>query len=150
SRHQRRRAGPAHRWSALPAASWGRLAADSAEPGAQLRGGASPDRPGGIPAGLKCAAVVDGTLMDNGRLLQDAWRLTWRYRFLWVLGLFAGSSCNFSFNFPSGNLPREGPRGGTVDPELRRVLDAVGAWGAAHLGLLVTLAVLGALLGIIL
>ena len=45
--------------------------------------------------------------MDYGRLLGDALELTRRYRFLWLLGLFAGSStCSPSFNFntslPSG------------------------------------------------
>jgi hypothetical protein len=34
--------------------------------------------------------------MDYGALIQDAWRLTWRYRFLWVLGLFAGGTIGFS------------------------------------------------------
>ena len=40
--------------------------------------------------------------MDNGRLLHDAWRLTWRHRFLWVLGLFAGGGSHFTINVPSG------------------------------------------------
>jgi hypothetical protein len=30
--------------------------------------------------------------MDYGRVIQDAWNLTWRYRFLWVLGFFAGGA----------------------------------------------------------
>ena len=34
--------------------------------------------------------------MDYGALVSRAWNLTWRHRFLWILGLFAGggvSSC---------------------------------------------------------
>lgn len=48
--------------------------------------------------------------MDYVRLISDAWSMMWRHRFLWILGLFAGSgagSCsgpnfNFSFQAPSG------------------------------------------------
>jgi hypothetical protein len=29
------------------------------------------------------------TTMDCSKLIRDAWAATWRYRFLWVLGLFA-------------------------------------------------------------
>jgi hypothetical protein len=28
--------------------------------------------------------------VDYGRLIQQAWSLTWRYRFLWLLGILAG------------------------------------------------------------
>ena len=35
--------------------------------------------------------------MDYGRLIQEAWALTWRYRFLWVLGCFAGGAVGASF-----------------------------------------------------
>lgn len=30
--------------------------------------------------------------MDYGGLIRDAWAATWRYRYLWVLGLFAGGA----------------------------------------------------------
>ena len=30
--------------------------------------------------------------MEYGKLIRDAWNITWRYRFLWVLGLLAGGS----------------------------------------------------------
>ncbi len=30
--------------------------------------------------------------MDYGQLISTAWRMTWRYRGLWVVGLFAGSA----------------------------------------------------------
>jgi hypothetical protein len=28
--------------------------------------------------------------MEYGALIRDAWRLTWRHRFLWLIGLVAG------------------------------------------------------------
>ena len=30
--------------------------------------------------------------MDYAAVIRDAWRLTWRNRFLWILGLFAGGA----------------------------------------------------------
>jgi hypothetical protein len=88
--------------------------------------------------------------MDNGRLLHDAWRLTWRHRFLWLLGLFAGGGGQVSLNVPSGGFPNGWPSGSRVDPELRRGLDEVGAWIVAHVGLLLAAAAVVVLLGIVL
>ncbi|MDO8673561.1 MAG: hypothetical protein Q7O66_19305 [Dehalococcoidia bacterium] len=57
-------------------------------------------------------------IMDYGRLLRDAWTITWRHRFLWVLGLFAGSSAGTcsspvaNFSFPSQWGSRSGDYGG--------------------------------------
>ena len=38
--------------------------------------------------------------MNYGALISEAFWLTWRHRFLWFFGLFAGGGT--SFNFPSG------------------------------------------------
>jgi hypothetical protein len=35
-------------------------------------------------------------------IFKKAWQITWHHKYLWWLGLFAGSSAGFSFNFPSG------------------------------------------------
>ena len=35
--------------------------------------------------------------MDYGDLLSSAWRVTWRHKYLWLLGLFAGGGTSFSF-----------------------------------------------------
>ncbi len=86
--------------------------------------------------------------MDNGRLLHDAWRLTWRHRFLWVLGLFAGGGTGLNFSFPGGGAPHSAG-GGPLPPEASRVLDEVNAWVVAHLGLLLALAAVLALVGIV-
>jgi hypothetical protein len=87
--------------------------------------------------------------MDYGRLLQDAWRLTWRHRFLWVLGLIAGGqSCNF--NFGSGGSPGGYPSGSRdptgIPPEMQRVMADLLAWATANVGLLIALGILLALL----
>ncbi|MHB0979738.1 MAG: DUF7544 domain-containing protein [Thermoleophilia bacterium] len=42
--------------------------------------------------------------MDYSELLRSAWRITWRHKYLWVLGLFAaeGGGCGFSGGSPGG------------------------------------------------
>lgn len=35
--------------------------------------------------------------MEYGDLIRDAWRMTWRPRFLWIFGLFGGGTTGFSF-----------------------------------------------------
>ncbi len=43
--------------------------------------------------------------MDYGRLISDAWRLTWRHKYLWILGLFAAETggCGGSFGGSPGS-----------------------------------------------
>lgn len=42
--------------------------------------------------------------MDYSELLRAAWRITWRHKYLWILGLFAaeGGGCGFSGGSPGG------------------------------------------------
>src|SRR5438093_685199 len=92
-----------------------------------------------------CGRSDNEAAMDYGRLLGDALELTRRYRFLWVLGLFAGTStCSPSFNFntslPSGTgFPRGEPGGPDFGfgLEAQRFMEQAGAWILAHLGLLI-------------
>src|SRR5205823_15023746 len=71
--------------------------------------------PGGGAQGILAAEGKEAA-MEYGRLLTDAFEITWRHRFLWVLGLFAGSStCSGSFNsqWPTGtDFSRGAPGGG--------------------------------------
>lgn len=41
--------------------------------------------------------------MDYGRLIRRSWQLTWRHRFLWVLGLFATTTVGSCTPFSVGN-----------------------------------------------
>jgi hypothetical protein len=85
--------------------------------------------------------------MEYGRLIVDAWRLTWRHRFLWILGLFAGGSSGFS----GGGGPRWGmdqPRFDLLEPGPWRVLDVAATWLLANLGLIVLIAMLAAFVGV--
>jgi len=87
--------------------------------------------------------------MDYGRVIGDAWTMTWRYRFLWILGLFAptgfgGCSANFNLpsNFTSPATPRATPTpsgpptSGFGTPGMEQIQTAVGTWVGTHLGLI--------------
>lgn len=50
--------------------------------------------------------------MDYGDIIKRAWRVTWRYKALWILGLFAGASSGGS-NGGGGNAYRSGGSSGT-------------------------------------
>ena len=99
--------------------------------------------------------------MDYGRLIGDAWTMTWRYRFLWILALFAPTGvggCGFNFNPGNFNTPspnRSGP--GTANPspfgaggpnaaQFERIGPAIAAWLTAHLGLILALAAVALIL----
>jgi hypothetical protein len=40
--------------------------------------------------------------MNYGELIKDAFRITWRNKFLWFFGFFAAGGSSGGFNFPSG------------------------------------------------
>lgn len=91
--------------------------------------------------------------MDYGRIIQEAWRLTWAHRFLWVFGLFAGASggsCGFNY----GQTFNTGGGGSNAnpfdDPRLAGALAAVGAWVATHVGLIVAATLVLMLVGLVL
>jgi len=93
--------------------------------------------------------------MDYGRLIREAWQITWRHPSLWNLGLFAGGTFGASVGGGTGDAdpnftgwrgsPPEAhapvPRGDFTVPDL-------GAWAADHLGLIVAGVALLLLLGL--
>lgn len=81
--------------------------------------------------------------MDYGRLIQRAWRLTWQYRFLWVLGLFVpgfgGSGGNVNVG-NLGNLFDGGASGsGAGASDAARAAGEVGRWLERNVGLVIAL-----------
>jgi len=83
--------------------------------------------------------------MDYGRLVSDAWRVTWRHRFLWWFALFGGAQGGgCSFNYGQRFSPRTG--GGAPQlpggPEMQRVAGVVAAWVTSHLALVVAVGLL--------
>src|SRR6266516_640188 len=92
--------------------------------------------------------------MEYGNLVRRAWRLTWRNRFLWVLGLFApstvvscsgsgGSGRSFDFDTRSG-APSQLP------PELSRLFEQVVVWVGQHLALIILGVAVALALGLLL
>ena len=87
--------------------------------------------------------------MDYGSLIRRSWRLAWRHRFLWVLGLFAtGSSGSCSSSVPSGGGGSPGdwaPGPDGIPPDLDRAVVGLGTWIEQNLWV-IGLAVLGLVL----
>lgn len=77
--------------------------------------------------------------MDYGDLINSSFRLTWRYKYLWALGLLAGFGGNGgSYNVGSGFLGAQdgnGPSGADVE----RVI----VWLQTHMALIFALILLG-------
>lgn len=97
--------------------------------------------------------------MDYGGLIRQAWETTWRYRFLWVLGLFAGGSASGlsigsntgwrgnpgNFGIPSGRSSGDSSTNLPPDfaPTVARFFGP-GGWVQSNIGLIV-----GAAIGIV-
>ena len=74
--------------------------------------------------------------MNYGEIISEAFRLTWRNRFLWFFGFFVGGSGAF-FNIPNGVSNLRGP-GGTSGASGAQI----GRFISDNTGLIVALAVL--------
>lgn len=88
--------------------------------------------------------------MGFGDIVKRAWEITWRYKVLWVLGMFAGvSGCTSSFggrsSYNSGSSG-SASRGGAGSDEVVRQLER---FGHQLSGMIVTLAIIGAALALI-
>jgi hypothetical protein len=88
--------------------------------------------------------------MDYGTLVSRAWRLTWRHRFMWVLGLVAASTTGSCSGSPGGGVQwqTDAQEVERTLPELGRALGEVGRWIADNLALVVSIAIFAALLGL--
>jgi hypothetical protein len=96
--------------------------------------------------------------MSYGEIIKTAWRITWRYRWLWVLGLFAGvtggsagGGSSRSGSFPSGTsgsgssgIPSLGGLGSLSGSMLTNLLIIA----LAVLAVLIVLGVVWAILGV--
>lgn len=74
--------------------------------------------------------------MDHIGVLKRAWSVTWRYRILWLFGLFAGGTGGGGggYNFSSGDLPRD------VEWIGSRELARVGYWLQDNIALIIAVA----------
>jgi len=85
--------------------------------------------------------------VNYGELLSEAFRLTWRNRFLWFFGFFvAGASSNFPTNF--GNQLAEGPSGPAAGP-LRWISENLALFITAVISVVVVLTIVFLVLWVI-
>ena len=91
--------------------------------------------------------------MDYGSLIRQAWRFTWRFKFLWVLGLFAPSTV--------GSCSPYSPGGGStvqwrsdrrelenLPPEVGQGLFEAATWVNQNADLILLVALLAFLIGL--
>jgi hypothetical protein len=83
--------------------------------------------------------------MEYGKLIHDAWVITWRHPFLWILGILAGGAVGL----PGFNSGVGGGRGAAesqsassqpLNPAVAAAFEQASAWAAANIALLVGLA----------
>jgi hypothetical protein len=93
--------------------------------------------------------------MDYSRIIQEAWRLTWAHRFLWLFGLFAGASggtCGGS-GFNSGSFNSGGGADRMFDDidgrQVERVFSQIGAWVANNIGVILLATAVLMLIGLV-
>lgn len=95
--------------------------------------------------------------MEYGQIIKKAWAITWRYRFLWVLGLFAGisgpgggggGSFNGGQSFGSGSSGSSGGSGSSPfsGSDLRQLESTLLHWMPAIVGGVLLLFMLGLLM----
>src|SRR5918992_1098849 len=86
--------------------------------------------------------------MNYGELLSEAFRLTWRNRFLWFFGFFVGGGASFNVpsNFGGGRI--DGTAGGFPGP-LRWISENLALFIAVVIALVVVLALVFIVLAMI-
>ncbi|MHB9052968.1 MAG: DUF7544 domain-containing protein [Thermoleophilia bacterium] len=85
--------------------------------------------------------------IDFGKLMGDAWRLTWRHKFLWFFGLFAGGGTALggwsgNFNYGGGTIDGSGSTASAASHELTDWVNAHWTLLLVLIGALVALAIL--------
>ncbi len=78
--------------------------------------------------------------MEYGRIIREAWATTWRYRYLWVLGLFAGGAVAAPYGTGGGGPVEWRTSGEEVEqvaPWLSRAAGDASRWLVANVPLVV-------------
>jgi hypothetical protein len=87
-------------------------------------------------------------MMDYGSLISQAWTITWRYRFLWLLGIVAGGAVGMpTLTWQTGSNSHETQQ---LSPGFPAAAAGVEAWALANIVLLLGVAAAGVLLALIL
>lgn len=88
--------------------------------------------------------------MDFNDVLRSAWAITWRHRFLWVLGFFAGTPASSCGNVGNGFRGwSTGDRDRNGDGGMRGLLDDAGTWVQNHATLVITVIAVVVVIGLV-
>lgn len=89
--------------------------------------------------------------MDYGSLIGQAWSITWRYRFLWLLGILAGGAVGMpSLNGGNTGWQTNSSDMQQVSPEMAAAASGIEGWALANMGVLIGIAAVGVLLALVL
>jgi hypothetical protein len=86
--------------------------------------------------------------VDHIGILKRAWNITWRYKALWILGLFAGGAGGNSGG--SRGFNNLGSNSGSGTSRLQPQADELTRWAESHLALLILIGVALILIGLLL
>jgi hypothetical protein len=89
--------------------------------------------------------------VDFGAIIREAWTRTWRYRYLWVLGFFAGGTAAMAGGSGGRDSVRWEARGGDLErfaPELSQFGQELGRWAEANVGLIAAFVMLAVVFGL--
>jgi hypothetical protein len=90
-------------------------------------------------------------MMEYGSLIGQAWKITWRYRFLWLLGILAGGAVGIpSLNGGNTGWQTNSRDTGQLSPGLAAAAAGIEEWALANIGLLIGVAAVGVLLALVL
>jgi hypothetical protein len=84
--------------------------------------------------------------MEYGAVVNEAWRLTRRFRSLWVLGFFAGGAAGSSTSWRNAGTDQRTNFPTTTTPEMERFTAALTAWVTEHIQAIVIVALIVLLL----
>jgi hypothetical protein len=90
--------------------------------------------------------------MQYDKLIRDAWALTWRHRFLWILAVLAGGGVGVPAlnGVPGPSVRSDSSSSLEVPPQLAAFGQTAAAWALANVGLLATVGLLIAALLVLL
>ena len=87
--------------------------------------------------------------MNYGSLIGQAWRITWHYRFLWLLGILAGGVVGMpTLNGGNTGWQTNSREMQQLSPDLAAAAAGVEQWALANIGLLIGVAAVGVLLAL--
>ncbi len=74
-------------------------------------------------------------------IVARSFRIAWKHKYLWLIGLLSGEGGGFSFNYSQGTTRTTTPGRPAPSPDFAAVQQQIATWIADHIALLVLIAV---------